>query len=590
MSRGERLALAAIVLCGAALRLIPVSYGLPFVFHADETFLILELGKFLGGIMHGNVPFGISTFHYPLTLLYAGYFGIGVFTGGVHSVADVQRAFLLDAPALHLIGRTLDALLSAATLVLTFAVGREIYSARVGLIAALLMAVCLPDISGAHWLKQNAIVTIMTLSSTLAIVKATRGGRSGIQPFALGGLLGLAVATRIDLAFVVPLFLIAIAVEPDGRASVPRLKMLSARRVVATVSVAVVVYLLVSFQLLHILTTYVMSQEPLFTTRTTGASLTQFLAAGDLMVTLRHNAWFYLTRGLINTGGLVLAVFVIAGSVKAIWSHRREELILVTLAGMMLVQLLAFNVYAIHYFGRFMPALMIFAASAIVGTASLAPVHARTWALMACVAVAAAQPMFYSLRYVQYVATNVDTRIRALDWIHGNVPFGTPIAVQKFDELPAYLPPLHESREFAAARLALIRADGRSSGLALQERLLSYPEDTYPITNLSVERRWAGAGVPLENNYQFDRLTSSGVRYVVMSSYNSPLMDEEAHVVGMLISPSALDQDTFARYADFMRQLPERATLVAEFLPRNSAVTRQTDSPIDPIIRIYRLQ
>jgi hypothetical protein len=136
----------------------------------------------------------------------------------------------------------------------------------------------------------------------------------------------------------------------------------------------------------------------------------------------------------------------------------------------------------------------------------------------------------------------------------------------------------------------MIRADGRGSGLALQESLKSYPVDTYPITNLSIERRWTGSGVPLENNYELDRLKTSGVRYVVMSSYNSPLMDEEADVVGLLISPSALDKDAFARYDDFMRRLPEQATLVADFLPRNSAVTGQTDSPIDPIIRIYRLQ
>lgn len=589
MSSRERWALAAILAYGAALRFTPVPYGLPFLFHPDETHLIMELGKFLGGISQGNIPFDASTFHYPLALIYAVYFGFGLATGRLTAVSDVQSAFLLDDPALHLLGRCMAAAFSVVTLVLTFLVGREVYRSRVGVIAAFLMAVSVADVSSAHWLKQNSTVTMMALAATLGILRASRRDDS-IRPWVLGGLLGAAVATRIDLVFVIPLFLIAAVIEPDGRVRSSSLQTLVSRRVLTTLSTAILAHLLVSFQLMQLLARYVTRQPPAFTTRPTGASLIQFLAAGNLAVTLRHNAWFYLTRGLIDTSGTVLAVFVVAGILKAARSHRREELILVSAVGLMLVQLLVFNVYGLHYFSRFMPALMILAASAISGTSSLAPAKVQPWLLAALVASAAAQAVYYSARYVQYAATNVDTRARAREWIYENIPFGTPIAVQKFDEIPAYLPPLNQTRHFATAKLEMIRADSRSSGLALQARLLAYPEDTYAITNLSIEHRWAGARLPLENNYDFERLKASGVRYVVTSSANSPLMEEEAAVQGLLISPSALDKRAFALYDDFMRQLRARATLVADFTPRDAATVERTDSPIDKTIRIYHLQ
>lgn len=588
MNRGERWALAAILVGGAALRLIPVPYGLPFVFHADETHLINELGKFLGGITQGDIAFGISTFHYPLALLYAGYFGVGVVTGHIGSVSDVQNAFLLGDPALHLLGRVMAAIFSVVTLLLTFLVGREVSGSRVGVIAALLTALSLVDISGAHWLKQNSIVTMMTVAAVFAIVRANRAERPAVQPWVLGVVLGVVVATRIDLAVAIPLLLIATAIEPDGRVSPVSIRRLIDRRVLATLSVAGVTYLLVSFHLAEFIARYLVSQEARFVTRPVSASLIQFLAAGDVTVSLRHNAWFYLTRGLIGTSGMVVAVFVTVGMVKAARLHRREDVILLGFAGLMLVQLLVYNVYAIHYLGRSIPLLMIFAASAIVGASAVAPIRVRSWCLAALVGAAAVLPAYYSVRYVHYVATNVDTRTRAREWIYRNIPFGTPIAVQKFDELPRYLPPLNETRDFAAAKLDLIREDGRSSGLALEARLLAYPADTYAITNLSVEHRWNAGVLPLENNYNFEHLKASGVRYVVTSSSNSPLMDE-VEGVGMLIAPSALDQPALARYEAFMDQLRQHAALVADFTPRGVAA-RQTDSPIDPTIRVYRIQ
>src|SRR5205085_2484883 len=99
-------------------------------------------------------------------------------------------------PSLHLVGRLMAVFFSVVTLALTFLVGRAAYSSRVGALAALLMAFCLPDISGAHWLKQNSVVTLMALAATLAMFKAVGSATAVRRPWVLGAVLGLAVATR----------------------------------------------------------------------------------------------------------------------------------------------------------------------------------------------------------------------------------------------------------------------------------------------------------------------------------------------------------------------------------------------------------
>lgn len=587
---GARLALGVALVVGVVLRTLPAPYGLPFIFHPDETFLLTELGKFLGGLSQGSVPFGISTFHYLLAAPYAAYFGLGAIMGHIHSTGDIQNAFLLDAPILHLIGRIVSALLSVGTILLTFFVGRRAFSARVGVIAALLNAVSLPEIAGAHWLKQNAVVTLMMLAATLAILNASRRNWSALRPWVLGGVLGLALATRIDLAICIIVFLFAIFLEADGTVARVGLRRLTARPTLMVLAVAVVAYLLVTFELAVMVLRQVSPHPAGFVTRGTGASLIEFLAAGDLLTTIRHNVGFYFSRAFVGTSGMVLSVAIVAGIARAVWSRRREDWLLLSLVGLTLAQLLAFNVYGVHYFARFLPILLILGASAIVAVSELAPVRHRAWLLAGLVAVVVAQPAYYSIRYVRYLTGNVDTRVRAREWIYGNIPFGTPMAAQKFDELPRYLPPLNESLEFAQEKLRQIRADSRRSGLALQARIQSYPADTFPITNLSLTHQWDSTNVVLENQYDWTALRASGVQYVVMSSLGSPLMDEEADTVGLLISPHVLDKGAFRRYDLFVKQLPEQTTLVAEFAPKDRVVARQTDSPVDPIIRIYRVR
>ena len=578
-----------IAVAGSVLRLLPIEYGLPFVYHPDETHLIFNFGKFLEGMARGSFSMDTSAFYYPLAVVYGAYFVFGWITGRFSSLGDFKEAFILDDPTLHLLGRGVAASFSVAALLLTYALGKRIYGRLAGVIASLLMAASLIDISSSHWVKLDSTVTFVMLLSVLAMLRII--GREGPRASWLAGLaVGVAMATRVDSFVLLPLLALAHVVQPEGESRRPRWGDLFNRELFASLGIAVATYLVVSFRLVEFVSRDLLGNAPIFRTREGAASIIEFLLVGDVFVSLWHNVWFYQSDALLGTCGIVLTGLVLLGVIRAMISRRPEELVILAFLALSLVPLLTFSVYGTHYILRLVPFLMILAAAAIVTISTwMNRKPALLW-MAVLVVVAAAQPAYFSVTYVNYVLTNTDTRDRARAWIYQNIPFGERIAVQKYYELPRYLPALHETREQVEKKLAIVRSDGRSSGLAFEARLAKYPKDTYEIVNLSIEPHWSAPGAYLENAYDYEQLLAYGVQYVVTSGRNNPLpINEDGSPIGILISLRFFDQDVLRRYETFMRMLSERGQLVAEFAPRNPRIALQTDSPIDPTIRIYRL-
>ncbi len=588
--RGYAISLAAILVSGALLRLLPIRYGLPFSYHPDETWIIFNIGKFLEGMARGNVSIDTSTFYYPLAVIYGAYFISGRITGHFSSVSDFKQVFLLDDPNLHLLGRGMAASFSVATLLLTYALGKRVYGQRAGIIASLLMATSLIDVSSSHWVKLDSTVTFMSVLSVLAMLRLT--DQKGLRASWVAGFsVGLAMATRIDSFVLLPLLVFAHFLQPEVKAHSSGWQDLFSRELFASLGAALVTYLLVSFRLAGFLFRDVLGNTPMFKTREMAASISQFLMAGDVSVSVRHNLWFYLSDVLIGTLGIILTGLVLLGLIRATVSRGREELIIIGFLALSLLSLLTFNVYGTHYFLRLVPFLMIMAGGAILTVSNwMGNKSSLRWTAL-LVALALAQPAYFSVNYVTYLLKNVDTRTRAREWIYQHIPFGERIAVQKIYELPRYVPALNETRDQVEKKLAIVRSDGRSSGLAFEAKLAHYPEDRYEIVNLSDERHWSAPGASLENSYDYERLIAERVRYAVTSGWSSPsTIDRDGSPMGILISPRFIDHEALERYQAFMRRLHERGRLVAEFGPRNRKVARRTDSPIDPTIRVYRLE
>lgn len=583
---GADTALASlVVLVAFLLRVSPIRYGLPFSYHPDETFLIFDFGRFVEGLLAGNLATGTSAFNYPLGLLYGGYFLIGRLTGRFASLAAFKQAFLLDDPTIHLLGRTLPVLFASGAVFLTYVLGKRLYGSRAGLIASLFMAFSVIDIANTHWVKFDSAVTFMSLASILAMTSVTENGgwRASLRA---GLILGLTLAIRVDTFVLLPLLPLAHLLGTRG-ALFPRLR---DTRLFGAVGIALATYFVVSFRAAEILFRNVLGRPRPFPSREIWPSLVDYFLVNDIAASASHNGAFYAGVALA-TLGVALTVFVAAGLISSLRSRSSGEYLIWAYLLLCGLPLLLFNVFGTHYALRVIPFLMILGARALVSVADWTTkrVPQVPW-LAVMLVVAIAQPAYLSARHLLYLRNHVDTRTLARDWIYSHVPFGTPIAVQKVLDLPTNVPLLHETEGHIQRKLVIVRADRRSSGLVFEAMLRDYPRDTYQVINLSFEKHWGDEGRDLENQYDYDGLVSAGVRYIITSGRSNPsTINEDGSPYGVVVPDRIVNQDEVKRYAQFMRALQQRGRLLAEFAPADPRVVRLIDAPIDPTIRVYSL-
>jgi hypothetical protein len=149
----QRLALLAIVAVGFALRAYDLDYGMPGILHPDELSLahpavrIADISK---------LDLDPDFFNYPSLVIYvlAGVVLLAnTLGGGTATLPDQQ---VLDAV---LLGRWVTLLFGVATIVVVYQLGRRLAGPRVGLLAALLLAVTPFHALDSHYLNVDIPLT-----------------------------------------------------------------------------------------------------------------------------------------------------------------------------------------------------------------------------------------------------------------------------------------------------------------------------------------------------------------------------------------------------------------------------------------------
>jgi 4-amino-4-deoxy-L-arabinose transferase-like glycosyltransferase len=203
------LALGGILLLALLLRLWGVKYGLPFGYQIDEERVyvrkaarMLEAGSLNPRYMH-NPPL----FTYLLEAVFAVRYG-----------GDEARRLLGDVPdreSLFLIGRVAAALIGTLAVGLTFVAARRFFDRRVGLVAALLMAVAFLPVFYSHVALNNVPAMTAALGSLIGTAGILRRGAT--RDYALAGaFVGVAAATKYLDGIVLLPMLTATLLAPRG--------------------------------------------------------------------------------------------------------------------------------------------------------------------------------------------------------------------------------------------------------------------------------------------------------------------------------------------------------------------------------------
>jgi YYY domain-containing protein len=101
---------------------------------------------------------------------------------------------------IHLVGRFLSALVDMVTVLFTFLIGRGLYDWRAGLIAALLMAAAVLPVQQSHFYTMDNWAAALTAVAMYGAVRASQDGQQKRWWLLFGLGLGLAVASRINVA------------------------------------------------------------------------------------------------------------------------------------------------------------------------------------------------------------------------------------------------------------------------------------------------------------------------------------------------------------------------------------------------------
>lgn len=158
--------LFVIVAIAAYFRFSGLSFGLPATYHPDEVAKFNAIMR-----MYESGSLDPNYFLHPTLLLYATYtmnlllHGVGVLTG---SFGDT----------LILAGRSVSATAGVLSIVLTYMIGKRLFSVRAGLLAAALLAVFPLHVTCSRYLKEDSLLTFFVLLSSLFTVYAFRSKKS----------------------------------------------------------------------------------------------------------------------------------------------------------------------------------------------------------------------------------------------------------------------------------------------------------------------------------------------------------------------------------------------------------------------------
>ena len=355
-------------------------------------------------------------------------------------------------------GRLLMALLDTLTIFLLFLVGRRLYGAAAGLLAAALYAFTAQAVQLSHFFAMDP-------ASTTFVVLAVYGGVLMVQERSWRGVLyagvgaGLAISAKFSMLPILAVPIMAALVVLWRTNHRPRHAMAEegdfyGRSVAGRMIVGAPLALLLAFAAFLITSPYAVLDWVNFIQATLVDQGRMVRGIDDIPYTRQYRntaPYLYFIQQQVVWGmGLPLGLIAVAGSVWALGKAfllraRPGELIvwvwLVPYFGITGAFLAKFN----RYMSPVLPFVLLFAAGLVVwlwqlGAKRQLRLAARVPAALLFI-VAVGGGLFWSLAYVNGVYAHEHTWITASRWVYANAPSGSVILWEAWDDpLPKSIP------------------------------------------------------------------------------------------------------------------------------------------------------
>lgn len=164
--------LAAAIAVGLAVRLAVLDYGLPFIYYGDERYLFLPALRIAqtGDLNPTRLDYG-SLFVYVLAAVYWLAAQLGLLPVVTNAPLSGYDLTYYPVPDLVLVGRGLAVAFSLVALVGVFLVGQRLFDARVGALAAALLALSPLTVFQSRFGVTDTLLQALTIFGLWAILR-----------------------------------------------------------------------------------------------------------------------------------------------------------------------------------------------------------------------------------------------------------------------------------------------------------------------------------------------------------------------------------------------------------------------------------
>jgi len=196
--------LAGILIIAVAMRLYGITFGLPGIYDPDEPFFTMTGLKLLSGHSLNPGWFGHpgTTTLYVLAIIDALSYVFGHLSGAYPNPKAFGVTIFTNPAVVVLPARLFIALCGVACVGLIYGIGRRMYGARIGLLAAALLAVNSLHIQWSQIIRTDVQATVFMLLCVLASIGIVRNGR--LKDYLIAAAwVGLAAATKWPAASII---------------------------------------------------------------------------------------------------------------------------------------------------------------------------------------------------------------------------------------------------------------------------------------------------------------------------------------------------------------------------------------------------
>jgi 4-amino-4-deoxy-L-arabinose transferase-like glycosyltransferase len=495
------LLLAGVLLVSLALRVYGVGFGLPDLYYWDEPTVVNRAVRFGSGDLNPHYFYYPAFYKYVLFAVTGVYYVGGRLLGAFQGAEDFAAGYFTDPTGVYVAARLMTALVGTAAVYVAYKLGERYLDRRVGLVAALLLAVSPLHASYAHVAITDTAHAFLIALALLPLHGVFRNGRT-VHYVLSGFLIGLGVATKYLALLMVATLVVAHCLRDDrfrdGRPSLGALaKSLLDGRLVLGVGMVLLGFFVGSPYNLLAFDEFMRD----FRAQSELSSGDGRLAIGIFAALVKDLGWPACLLAVVGFGtfvrkpsrlAVVLFTFPILYSLLVLVTSKTFERYLLPLS--VFVCLLA--------------ALGLMALGAALGSlpALAGRVQPRVLTVLLAI-VAVFGPARRTLEWDVLMAEGPDPRTLARSWTEANVAPGTRVAIQSLYDRSFENAPL-VTRKVIERLERIVPTTGRFGGV--RERIL----DVWRARRVYDEVAWSS---------DVEALKSQGVRYVFLTdAYGEP--------------------------------------------------------------------